>query len=272
VWIFLPLLLACDLKPPPKPPPLRPKAPLRTPKVRTVSDAAGGDTGEMAGGSKLVRRTRYTPAKPTAFDDITIEVDVLPTPGKRVDVDYTWTVNGRKLLSERSKTLSHRHFEKGDDVAVTLTVEAGGAIANVPVHTIRIINTPPRILTKPKTLTRLDGFRIRAEDPDGDSVHYSVKGAPKGLTVGETTGVFRYKPSNEAEGGVFDIRMIVGDGDGAESEWRLQVNIRGGSKSKSEIAKRKAKDEAAAKAAEEARAARAAEAAAAAEAEAADME
>ncbi len=235
----MPLIIACDLKPPLEPPKPKPKPPPSTPEVRTLSDAARIDTGAVADGSDLISDVRYSPEKPTAFDDIKVEVDLIPTGGKRIDVDYTWEVNGRKRISERSDTLPHRYFGKGDEVQVTLTIDGGPQLAEVKGPTVIVANTPPRILTKPNTLTRLDGFRIRAEDPDGARVKYSVKGAPPGLTVGETTGVFTYRPASDAEGGDYEIRSIVTDEDGAESEWVLGINIRGGSKSNSEIKRRK---------------------------------
>jgi len=262
------MLFACDLKPPIKAPPRKMIAPKADPESvrRRFSDGASADTGALQDGSDLVRSVRYNPEKPTAYDDIEVEVDLAKSPGTRIDVDYAWYVNGRKLLSARDDSLLHRHFEKGDQVQVILTIEANDQTAEMPAPLLIIANTPPRILTKPNTLTRLDGFRIRAEDPDGGRVRYSVKGAPEGLAVGETTGVFRYVQSADAEGGSYDLRIIVTDEDEGESEWRLQINIKGGSKSKSEVERRKAatakaEAEADAEAAKAAKAAKAAEAA-----------
>lgn len=242
--VFL-LLLACDMNPPPKAPPRKPKPPPSTPKVHSRSDAATDDTGETLSHSDLLRDVRFVPEKPHAFEDLNVVVELKPTPGKRVDVDYTWEINGRVRLSARTNTLSHQSFKKGDQIRVRLTIDGGGPVAEVAGPKVTIANTPPRILTKPNTLSRLDGFRIRAQDPDGGSVQFRLEGGPPGLSVSQSTGVFLYKPANDAEGGRYNLKVIVSDEDKGESEWGIGIDIKGGSQSKSEIARREAALEAA---------------------------
>ena len=138
---------------------------------------------------------------------------------------------------------------------VSVRTSDGEAVFEAP--SIKIGNTPPRILTNPKRITRLDGLRIRAEDPDGGPVSYHVKGGPPGLSIGEGTGVMRYVPSKTAEGGDFDVTVIARDDAGGESEWRFSVSVSAGSESASA---KTAREERRAKAKAEAEARRAAKA------------
>lgn len=239
ISLLLMLTVGCDMSPPPPTIERKPKAPKverSTKKPRNAS--AMQDTGEGAVG--IINSVQYSPEKPGAFDDIEVIVDT-ERDGGYVDVDYTWYVNGRKLISERDAVLRSRNFSKGDTVQVEIEATRRGGTEQYSASTLIIGNAPPRILTDPRSLTQLDGFRVRAEDPDGGRVTYSVKGGPKDLTIGENTGVVRYKPSKEAEGGTFDLVIVVKDEDGAESEWRLQVSVKGGSESASVKAEREAR-------------------------------
>jgi len=226
----------------PKRPAPKPRPPRREAPALKIPDAARGDTGVWEEGSGLIKAITYVPAEPTAFDDVLAEVAVKRLQG--MDIDYAWTVNGRKLLSARDQKLRQTMFSKGDKVQVTITVEKKGRSASKKGALLTIGNAPPRILTHPATLTKLDGFRVRGEDPDGGAVSYRLAAAPPGLTIGERTGVFRYVPAKDAEAGRHKIVVVIADPEGGESEWRLVVTIRGGSESKAAKAKRtKAKSE-----------------------------
>ncbi len=261
------LSVACDFsQPPPKS-----KAPMIAPaekreaarrKKRPQNASAEADTGGLS--ADLIEAVRYTPKRPGAFDDLSVEVELNHDGGFK-DIDVTWYVDGRELISQRFETLPHKYFEQGDKVQAVVTVRAGDDEAVFEAPSIKIGNTPPRILTNPKRITRLDGLRVRAEDPDGGRVSYHIKGGPPGLSIGESTGVMKYVPSKTAEGGSFDVTVIARDDGDAESEWRFSISVSAGSDSESAKAEREerrakakaeaeAKRKAAAKAAEEAEA------------------
>ena len=243
VFLLLAILAGCDLTPQPKraQPTAKPPKQQEAPALR-VPDAAMSDTGAWEEGASLIRSITYLPTAPTAFDDIEVVVQVEKLPG--MDVDYEWVVNGKKLISARSKVLRQISFNKGDEVRAIITVEKDGRSATKDGGVVVVGNAPPRILTNPSTLRKLDGFRVRADDPDGTAISYRMQSAPPGLTIGEYTGVFRYAPSKSAEGGKYKITVIASDEDGGESEWSLEVTISGGSDSKEGKARRaKAKAE-----------------------------
>ena len=253
------LSVACDFSPPPP----KSKAPMIAPpektevvrrKKRPRNASAEADTGSAS--ADLIEAVRYTPKRPGAFDDLSVEVD-LNYGGGFKDIDVTWFVDGRELISQRDETLPHRYFEQGDKVEAVVSVRTSDGEAVFEAPSIKIGNTPPRILTNPKRITRLDGLRIRAEDPDGGPVSYHVKGGPPGLSIGEGTGVMLYVPSKTAEGGDFDVTVIARDDAGGESEWRFSVSVSAGSESASA---KTAREERRAKAKAEAEARRAAKA------------
>jgi len=234
--VILSLLLACDLTPPPPERKVQSKPPKKAAPELKVPDAAMTDTGSWEEGGNLIKAISYLPAAPTAFDDVQAQVKIERVPG--MDIDYAWTVNGKKLISARDEVLRQTSFSKGDKVQVIITIEKNGKTASEAGPLIQIANTPPRILTKPNSLRKLDGFRVRADDPDGGVVSYRMDSAPPGLTIGDRTGVFRYAPSKSAEGGRHEIKVVASDPDGGESEWSMVVTVTGGSESKEGKAKR----------------------------------
>ncbi len=236
VLLLLAILAGCDLTPMPKRPTPQAKPPRGEAPAKKIPDAALRDTGVWEEGGNLIREVVYVPAQPTAFDDVKAEVRMQKMQG--VDIDYAWSVNGRKLLSGRGQVLRQTMFNKGDKVQVRITIEKKGKSASRDGKVITIANSPPRILTNPSTLRKLDGFRVRGEDPDGGAVTYRLASAPPGLTIGEQTGVFRYAPAKNAEGGRYEIKVVVVDKEAAESEWSLVVTISGGSESAQGKAKR----------------------------------
>lgn len=244
--ILLLLPFACSDSQPPAEPEVEAVAePTPVTKKRPRSASQMTDTGaDMA---DLIDAIWYRPEKPLPNENLSVIVELRDTEGY-VDVDYEWEVNGRKLLSERSEELPHRRYSKGDTVQAFLSIRIGNETFTREAARVVVGNTPPRILTNPKSLSTLDGFRIRGEDPDGGAITYHVKGGPPGMTIGEQTGVVRYKPSKTAEGGEYPLTFVVRDEDKAESEWRLTVNVSPGSESASAQAaraKRKADWEAA---------------------------
>ena len=237
---FLLLALACNPTEPPPPPPVA-EAPEeveeveRKPKKKPRSGSQNSDTGN----DDLIQVFHYEPSNPTAMENLSVVVEVTRT-GQYLDVDYAWQVNGRTILSQKDKTLPHRYFEQGDLVQAEITVKQGDVEIKRTGPVVLVGNTPPRILTNPNSLTQLDGFRVRGEDPDGGPVTYHIAGGPDGLSIGESTGVVRYKPSLTAEGGTHNLVIKVRDNEGAESEWRFQITTTPGSAS--EAAKKKRKE------------------------------
>ena len=243
------LVIGCDFSQPPptierKAKPPKQERSTKRPRSASSMNDTGGEVAD------IITKVFYKPEAPGAFEDLEVVVET-ERAGAYVDVDVTWYVNGRKLISQRDPILRFRHFSKGDSVQAEIEATRRDATQQYSAPKLIIGNSPPRILTNPGSLTQLDGFRVRGEDPDGGRVTYHVKGGPKGLSIGESTGVVRYKPSKSAEGGTYNIVIIVRDEDRAESEWQFQVSVSAGSESETAKAERekkraeaKAKDEA----------------------------
>ena len=231
---FLIFAFGCSSSEPPPAPVVEPEVEEEAPppKKKKKPRNASAEEDTAAPSDEIINEVRYEPARAVPHEDLTVVVD-LNRNGQYVDVDYRWEVNGKRLLSEREETLPQARFSKGDTVQAFLSIRVGDSSIEREGNVLIVGNTPPRILTNPKSLSTLDGFRIRAEDPDGGRVTYHVKGGPPGLSIGESTGVVKYTPSKTAEAATHPMVFVVRDSDGAESEWRLSINVSAGSESES---------------------------------------
>ncbi|MGB9006546.1 MAG: putative Ig domain-containing protein, partial [Candidatus Aminicenantales bacterium] len=88
-------------------------------------------------------------------------------------------------------------------------VETGGGKANLP----------PRILSLPQT-TVFRGipfeYAVSADDPDGDSLDYSLSIHPAGMLIDPKTGLITWLP---AAAGRYSVSLTVTDGQAAGFQW-----------------------------------------------------
>ena len=66
----------------------------------------------------------------------------------------------------------------------------------------RILNSPPVITSRPDMSFQDGKFSIQVEalEPDGDTLDYSIKNAPKGMTIEPSTGLIVWGFSDKDAG------------------------------------------------------------------------
>jgi YD repeat-containing protein len=91
-------------------------------------------------------------------------------------------------------------------------------------------NRPPAFVTIPDTVARMapsdPGYRYDslAEDPDGDTVKYSLVGGPAGLRIDPETGTVSWAPSAE-QLGEHDVVLRAEDGRGGRADQSYRVRV-----------------------------------------------
>ena len=211
-------LLACSDPPPPPPPPEAPPEvpPEPPPEPEPVNQPPTVDVFTV------------TPTDPTTSTSLQADIQAKDPEGGMVDVDYEWSVNGRVLLTERTKRLESRNFKRDDVVALKATISDGEDTLERSAR-ITIGNASPMFISDPRGVKDINGFKLTVSDPDGDTIRYHIEGAPKGMTVGSSDGVIKYEGSVNEPGGEYDIRIIAEDPDEAQAIWEFSVNISPGS-------------------------------------------
>jgi hypothetical protein len=143
-----------------------------------------------------------------------------------VRTSIQWYVNNRKRVGQVARGLKSGFFRKGDKIIGEVKASDGEHEIVVRSAEMVVLNSPPQMLTKPGSLGKLDGVSIRAEDPDGDSLHFYLEEAPPGLSIDPKRGVLRYASSENTEvSGEFKTLIVVEDPDGDRVVLPLTLNV-----------------------------------------------
>lgn len=208
-----------EAPPPPPPPP---------PKV----EAPAEDTGAAPTGKARPRITQlaYTPGRPNTEDHIRLEVKAEDPDGTPVRFKYQWYINDQKRISLNRDNLPAQKTTRGDKVYCevrAIDTDDDEAFRKTPV--IEIVNSPPTFTTDPRTVRDLNGLTLHADDPDQDTLTFSLTGAPAGMTIDPRSGRISYTGSKEEKGGQYNIVAKVDDGFGGKATWTFGIGVSAGS-------------------------------------------
>lgn len=217
------LFAACIGNEGPPPPPVLTPTPPAAKKV---------DTGTPPPPNRPPRvgAITFSPAAPTASESVRVSVETEDPDKDRLDIDYLWFINGERQLTRTRDSLPFLDFKKGDILAVEVSVSDGTTTVQRNSADITVVNSAPVFTTDPRRLRSLDGAVIEADDPDGDPLTYTLKGAPDGMTIDPKSGALSYVGTQDEPGGAYAIRVIANDGDQGRAEWAFKVDISPGSK------------------------------------------
>lgn len=143
--------------------------------------------------------------------------------GNPVTFKYEWTKNDESA----GETDSIKEFKRGDKLSVKITPFDGKDYGQPRIITTEIKNTTPRVIEHSEI--KFDGnlltYQVKAFDPDGDSLAYSLIEAPEGMTIDETSGLVRW-PANPGDyGKKHVIKVKVSDNHGGEVVYGLNLSL-----------------------------------------------
>lgn len=147
---------------------------------------------------------------------------------ENINYSYEWKHNGELIIGGKEQVLQWQdEFKKGDALSVSVIPfdESGGSVWKAE-GSFQIPNSPPEILTEPET-TFEDGnfsYKVEAQDPDGDPFDFTLRNAPKGMTIEPATGLisWKYGPENAGE---HSFKIVVTDSEGAYVFQELNFTI-----------------------------------------------
>lgn len=161
-------------------------------------------------------------------DGFEAEVEFGGGSGGDTEVIYDWKHNGDDITGAHDRKLEWREgFKKGDTITLSVTPYSDlGEGAASAVGSIRIPNSPPVITSEPDTSFEEGRFSyiVQAEDPDGDPMDFSLRNAPKGMTIEPAAGLILWE-YGEKDAGDYKVTVIVMDSEGAKSEQELTLSI-----------------------------------------------
>jgi hypothetical protein len=145
-----------------------------------------------------------------------------------VSFRYQWKLDGENIPGATDEILQWgEDFKKGSIISVGV-VPFDGKDEGVwkAEGSFTIPNAPPIITSEP--LPRIEdgklSYVLKADDPDGDPIEYTLKNAPRGMTIEPATGLITWE-FGEADIGEHMVEIIVTDSEGARTSQMLTLNI-----------------------------------------------
>ncbi len=136
----------------------------------------------------LISRVKLMPEVFNPGDRLNVEVSGTDPDGDEVTFLFEWTINGQPAGSGRT---IDSPVKRGDKVLVTITPFDGEVSGRSGTLSNDIRNMPPMIIDNRDY--KFDGkvltHQLRAVDPDGDPITYSLRNAPEGMSVNPSTGL-----------------------------------------------------------------------------------
>ena len=156
-------------------------------------------------------------------DTLSVEVSGTDIDGDEVTISYEWTKNGEPAGNRKRIEVP---LKRGDKVSVKITPFDGEVYGRSVILHREIVNLPPMIVEHKKF--NFDGkvysYQVTATDPDGDTLTYSLKSAPSGMTINPTTGLIQWNVPPDFKGKA-PITVSVADGHGGEVMQSFTVEI-----------------------------------------------
>ncbi len=154
-----------------------------------------------------------------------LKVIIEENPNAKRDVKYTyeWFKNGRSFGGNDDNVTG---FKKGDKIDVRITPFDGTHYGQPVLLTFNIARVPPKIVEN--RAISFDGnvlsYQVKAVDPDGGKLTYSLVDAPEGMTIDRETGMIKWQPKTK-EGGKYSVNVCIKNSGGAQAIYPLSLDI-----------------------------------------------
>ncbi len=149
-----------------------------------AAEVTVGNTTPSVDGVSLSPGTVYTD------DTVTASVSGSDADGDSLSYSYSWTVNGAGISATSSSLSGSTWFDKGDEIAVTVTPsdgdDAGSAVSS---DSLVVQNSPPEITAvslSPSSVGTDDTLTasVSGRDDDGDTITYRYAWTVNGVSAG----------------------------------------------------------------------------------------
>lgn len=161
-------------------------------------------------------------------DAVGLEVEAMDADGDPVTLGYQWTLNGKPAGTGEFLDAG---LKRGDSFGVTVTPFDGEEYGERHIIERTVGNVPPAVT--PHSEHSFDGklytYAVKAADPDGDKLSYSLDSGPQGMSIDPGTGLVKWEVPADFTGAV-DFRVSVSDGNGGRAELPVGFTLSGDKK------------------------------------------
>lgn len=173
-----------------------------------------------------ISKVKIMPETFKAGDTLYVDVVGNDMDGDEITILYEWTKNGEPTGKEKQIGVP---IKRGDKISVKITPFDGEGYGKPFILNSEIGNLPPVIIEDKKF--SFDGkrfsYQVKAVDPDDDTLAYSLKTAPSGMTIEKTTGLIQWTVPQDFKGKA-EIAVVVSDGHGGEALQSFVFEIKEG--------------------------------------------
>jgi Putative Ig domain len=194
----------------------------------SVTVTSGGKTGTasvvIGNTPPKVVSVPFSPDAIHAGEDITVAPVGYDADGDEVRFHYTWSINGQELF-EDSPVLAGNRFKRGDTVALTVVPsDEDGPGAPFVSQNMVIPDAAPQIVSSPPDVHgSVYTYQVKAADPDGDPVSYSLSVAPAGMVI-SAAGMITWH-INEQSAGSHAVEITAKDPAGMKATQKFTLTI-----------------------------------------------
>lgn len=194
-------------------------------QVKAVIDGKEimSDIIEIGNAPPEITRVKILPEIFKPGDTLNVEVSGSDIDGDDVTIAYEWTKNGEPAGNSKRLEVP---LKRGDKISVNITPFDGELYGPTVILHRGIKNMPPMIIEDKKS--NFDGkvytHQIKATDPDGDTLTYSLKTAPAEMTIEPSTGLIHWNVSPEFKEKA-PVTVSVTDGHGGEAVQSFTIDI-----------------------------------------------
>jgi hypothetical protein len=161
------------------------------------------------------KRIKIMPEVFKPGDTLYVEVSGTDIDGDEVTILYEWTKNGEPAGRDKRIEVP---IKRGDKIDIKIIPFDGEDYGHPIILHREIRNIPPMIIENIEF--NFDGntytYQVKAEDPDGDTLAFSLKSSPEGMEIDPSTGLIRWEVLPETRG-KHNITFSVTDGHGGEA-------------------------------------------------------
>jgi hypothetical protein len=191
--------------------------------VRRPGLIAVSNTVEIINSPPVITSMRIMPEVFKPGDVIYADALANDVDGDTVTITYEWTLNGQPVGTGRELAAK---VKRRDKISVKATPNDGIDSGPVAVLDHEIANMPP-VITDHKEFT-FDGttytYQVKASDPDGDPLSYSLETAVPGMTINEKTGLLKWAVPPDFTG-VQGATVVVKDDNGGAAQYTVKITI-----------------------------------------------
>lgn len=156
-------------------------------------------------------------------DNFYIDAEATDPDGDEVTISYEWYKNGELVSTERRL---NSPVKRGDKLVIKIKPFDGKDYGKVITLNREILNLPPVIVDHKEYHfdKNIFTYQVKASDPDGDTLTYSLKSGPSGMTINSSTGLIQWNVPTDFKGKV-PVTVSVTDGHGGEALYSFEVTI-----------------------------------------------